>query len=93
MSSAVNVTVDFTQGSNSILAPGGVNGGDPVVVDGQEKLTDGANVGRNSALLHLLRFHYPYRLKRHRMCRVERMGLQRGDGAQERGGQGRADRR
>jgi len=45
----VNVTVDFTQGSNSILAAGGVNGGDLVVVDGQEKLTDGSNVSPQAA--------------------------------------------
>ena len=46
---AVNVTVDFTQGSNSILSPGTVKAGDPVVVDGQEKLTDGSNVSVTQA--------------------------------------------
>lgn len=46
---AVNVTVDFTQGSNSILSPGAVNAGDPVVVDGQEKLKDGSNVTPQTA--------------------------------------------
>jgi multidrug efflux system membrane fusion protein len=43
----VNVTavhVDFVQGTNSILAAGAVNPGDQLVVDGQEKLTDGSNV-------------------------------------------------
>jgi membrane fusion protein, multidrug efflux system len=45
----VNVTVDFTQGSNSILAPGAVNAGDQVIVDGQEKLTDGSNVTPQAA--------------------------------------------
>jgi membrane fusion protein, multidrug efflux system len=46
---AVNVNVDFTQGANSILSPGAVNAGDPVVVDGQEKLTDGSNVTPQTA--------------------------------------------
>ena len=41
---AVAVHVDFTQGSNSILADGAVKAGDQVVIDGQEKLIDGANV-------------------------------------------------
>jgi multidrug efflux system membrane fusion protein len=45
----VNVTVDFTQGSNSILAQGAVNAGDQVIVDGQEKLTDGSNVTPQAA--------------------------------------------
>src|SRR5665213_3429336 len=46
----VNVTVDFTQGSNSILSPGAVNAGDQVIVDGQEKLTDGSNVTPQAAV-------------------------------------------
>ena len=40
----VAVHVDFAQGSNSILADGAVHTGDQVVIDGQEKLTDGSNV-------------------------------------------------
>jgi len=46
---AVNVNVSFTQGSNSILASGAVKEGDQVVVDGQEKLTDGSNVTPQAA--------------------------------------------
>ncbi len=41
---AVNVHVDFVQGANSILSPGQLKAGDLVVVDGQERLTDGSNV-------------------------------------------------
>jgi multidrug efflux system membrane fusion protein len=40
----VQVHVDFAQGSNSVLADGALHNGDQVVVDGQEKLTDGSNV-------------------------------------------------
>jgi len=40
----VPVHVDFAQGSNSILADGALHNGDQVVIDGQEKLTDGSNV-------------------------------------------------
>ncbi len=40
---AVPVKVDLTEGSNVILA-GGVNPGDQIVVDGQEKLKEGARV-------------------------------------------------
>lgn len=40
---AVPVKVDLTEGSNVILASG-VNPGDQIVVDGQEKLKDGARV-------------------------------------------------
>ncbi len=40
---AVPVKVDLTEGSNVILA-GGVNAGDQIVVDGQEKLKEGARV-------------------------------------------------
>jgi multidrug efflux system membrane fusion protein len=46
---SVNVTVDFVQGSNSILSAGAVNAGDLVVVDGQEKLTDESNVTPQTA--------------------------------------------
>lgn len=45
----VNITVDFTQGSNSILSAGTLKEGDEVVVDGQEKLTDGSNVSPQAA--------------------------------------------
>ncbi len=41
---SVAVKVDFAQGANSILADGAVKTGDQVVIDGQEKLTDGSNV-------------------------------------------------
>lgn len=41
---AVPVHVDFTIGTNSILADGALHAGQQVVVDGQEKLVDGGNV-------------------------------------------------
>ena len=42
---AVNVKVDFTIGTNSVLSTGTtLQPGQPVVVDGQEKLVDGGNV-------------------------------------------------
>ena len=41
---AVPVKVDLTQGSNVILASGGVNPGDQIVIDGQEKLKNGGRV-------------------------------------------------
>lgn len=46
---AVPVHVDFTQGSNSILTAGALKEGDQVVIDGQEKLIDGANVSPQQA--------------------------------------------
>ena len=41
---AVPVHVDFVIGTNSVLADGAVQAGQQVVVDGQEKLIDGAGV-------------------------------------------------
>ncbi len=41
---AVPVQVDLTEGSRVILAPGAVKAGDQIVVDGQEKLKEGARV-------------------------------------------------
>jgi hypothetical protein len=40
----VPVHVDFTIGTNSVLADGALTPGQQVVVDGQEKLVDGSNV-------------------------------------------------
>ena len=40
----VNVHVDFTIGTNSILSDGALQANQQVVVDGQEKLVDGGNV-------------------------------------------------
>ena len=40
----IPVHVDFAQGANSILAEGSVKPGDQVVIDGQEKLSDGSAV-------------------------------------------------
>jgi multidrug efflux system membrane fusion protein len=40
----VPVKVDLTQGSNDVLAPGAVNPGDLVVIDGQEKLKPNSRV-------------------------------------------------
>jgi multidrug efflux system membrane fusion protein len=40
----VSVHVDFAQGANTILSDGALHNGDQVVIDGQEKLTDGSNV-------------------------------------------------
>ena len=36
--------VDLTQGSNTVLGPGSVKPGDELVIDGQEKLKNGARV-------------------------------------------------
>ena len=41
---SVPVKIDLTQGSNDILAPGAVNPGDLVVIDGQEKLKPNSRV-------------------------------------------------
>ena len=41
---SVPVKVDLTQGSNDVLAPGAVNPGDLVVIDGQEKLKPNSRV-------------------------------------------------
>ena len=46
---AIPVHVDFTIGTASILAAGGVHPGQQVVVDGQEKLVDGGNVSPQAA--------------------------------------------
>lgn len=46
---AVPVHVDFTIGTMSVLAEGGVHAGQQVVVDGQEKLVDGGNVSPQQA--------------------------------------------
>jgi multidrug efflux system membrane fusion protein len=45
----VNVSVDFTLGTNSVLSPGPLHAGQQVVVDGQEKLVDGGNVTPQAA--------------------------------------------
>ena len=41
---SVPVTINFAQGSNTVLQPSALKPGDQVVIDGQEKLTDGSNV-------------------------------------------------
>lgn len=41
---SVPVKIDLTQGSNDVLAPGAVNPGDLVVIDGQEKLKPNSRV-------------------------------------------------